>query len=137
MSTPQRSSLLSAALLIATLGVGCSNDVDTKLSSELSAASLKPVEWPPLPGSKVPSPVQTAETACALRLRDDRTGNEFWIQRSTKTRLPSVAGDTTSRWEEYGDYTIVRPGEKARAPSHYIRIACGTWKIVGLVERGA
>jgi hypothetical protein len=126
------------AVTLAGIGwaAGCrgGEKVDTNLSTELVNARLGVVAWPPTIGSKVPSLTQPAHTKCGLLLRDERSGINYQLERSHKGEGAGAAAS----WFEYGDYAPLLPDAGA-PPSYWVRIECGTWKVIGLVsaKRGA
>ncbi|MCI0460205.1 MAG: hypothetical protein L0Z62_24910 [Gemmataceae bacterium] len=113
--------------------------LDTRISTELSQATFVVTEWPPDSGQTTPRPAALGappHTKCALRLRDSRTGTEYVLMRSTLSP-PGDGGGRREDWPEQGDYAPYQPGVSVAPPSHLVRIACGTWRVVGVVPSGA
>ncbi len=126
-----------ASLVALSVVAACrSDEVDTKLSTELQRVRLVVRDWPPLPGSAEPSTTKPPQTACALHLLDETTGTTYQIARSYK-RKPAGGSDDPATWPEQGDYSVHRPGGPDRAGDARVRIECGTWKVLGIVSARA
>ena len=110
-------------------------DIDTKLSDELAKAHLRPVAWIDDSGRVVPDESKaSARHTCAIRLRDDASGLEFVLQRATAAEIGTQTDSGPPRhW--HGDYRRIEPNDPQGLASHWVRIQCGTWKVLGLVPR--
>lgn len=105
-----------------------------QLGTELANASMAPVLWEPPDSSSAIDPNGPPPTTCALRLRDLRTGTEYQILRRQATRTnPDAPPGTPATWEQHGDYMRILSEPGAGPPSSLVRIACGSWKVLGLV----
>jgi uncharacterized protein YfiM (DUF2279 family) len=132
--TPYRR-VLGGALTVLT--AGCSNGVDSKLSTELSQAHLVPFAWVDSAGKEVRSTTNPRpDQVCALRLRDTKTGKEYAIQSSRYNVNPTAPADSQrGTWQ--GDYLPYLPGTTPGRASHRVRIECPTWRVLGVVPAGA
>jgi hypothetical protein len=105
-----------------------------QLGTELANATMSPVLWDPPDSTSVIDPNAPPPTACAMRLRDLRTGTEYQIMRRQATRTnPDAPSGTPATWEQHGDYMRMLAEPGAGPPSSLVRIACGSWKVMGLV----
>lgn len=121
---------------LAVLGLmGCAGQ--ERLSTDLANASLEPVLWEPKPDSFAPAdPDGPPPNACALRLRDRRTGFEYQLQRSHARRIEARPsnGPKESQWYQEGEYLRIFDDEPVGRASSWVRIECGSWKVLGLVS---
>jgi hypothetical protein len=115
--------------------MGCAGH--ERLSTDLANASLEPVLWEPKPDSFAPAdPDGPPPNACALRLRDRRTDIEYQLQRHHARRVEARPsnGAEGSQWHQVGDYLRIFDHEPVGRASSWVRIECGSWKVLGLVS---
>ena len=100
------------------------------LGSELANAHLVALAGPPPPDS-----AKGIFSKCPTRLRDTRTGLEWWLQRERLVPTDSVANPRL--WPHEGDYEIAYQDHLPGHASAWVRISCSSLTPLGIVKRGA
>ena len=122
-----------SAVVLPVFGLSACRDHEV-LSTELATARMVPIVWDTSASATVSDSLKSPANACALRLRDARTGTEYQIQRQSALRTnPDAPAGTAAVWTQRGDYMKILAGSNKGQPSVYVRIECGTWKVEGLV----
>ncbi len=118
-------------LLLLSLG-GC--EANEQLGTELMNARMSPILWEPPDTKSAIDPSGPPPTTCAMRLRYLRTGTEYQILRRQATLTnPDAPSGTPATWEQHGDYMRILAEPGTGPPSSLVRVACGSWKVLGLV----
>src|SRR3990170_761425 len=122
-----------SAALLPVFGLSACRDHEV-LSTELANARMVPIVWDTSASAAARDSLNSPANACALRLRDSRTGTEYQIQRQSTLRTnPDASAGAAAVWTQRGDYMKILAGSNRGQPSVYVRIECGTWKVEGLV----
>jgi hypothetical protein len=116
-------------------GVSCARDSGSRLGDDLASAQLRPIEWQNDAGEIVPGDsAPGTKHRCPVRFLDERSGIRYVLQQSRAVAPPGREPEATDPWQ--GDYLRVGTEPQIGPPSHWVRIDCGTWKVLELVRRG-
>ncbi len=100
---------------------------------------MVPIIWDTSESAQANDSLGRPASACALRIRDSLTGVDYQIRHEVSRRVDSAtAAGSTPVWEQVGDYARIPTGPEHGLASSWVRVECGSWKVIGLVpaERG-
>ena len=97
------------------------------------------VEWPAAAAGTAPGTTGTTpgtRERCAAVLRDPRDDTRLLLMRSQSTTGSSQRGDTmVTTYTATGDYAVSPAGRYGVAPTQWLRVECGSWRGLGIVQR--
>lgn len=132
---PQNVIHLAAGVLLGVTVTSCTGDSGSRLGDDLASAQLRPIEW-----LNDADEIVQADSApgtkhrCPVRFLDERSGIRYVLQQARAVAPPGRGPEATDPWQ--GDYLRVGTEPQMGPPSHWVRIDCGTWKVLELVRSG-